>query len=882
MSSMLVNKSPFRKEKSLRSDRSRVQPNPTRRIDRSPGERLAWGMNDDVRAKLESLERRQALLRQELAGLDETLGALKKSLASDPGPPPASPYAPRPAAGVASGDDHSKYAPPPKAAPVPPSVPHAPPDSDWKYAPPSEAVRVPPPVPAPEPVAVAVPSPAPQPAQAALPVPPPLPPQAGESSLEMRVGTVWLARIGIVIVLTGLVFLANYAWQSLLANFGCFAKLGVLYMAGGILCAAGWWIGRGRESLKSYAGVLIAGGAAAIYYTTYAAHYVPSLKVIESPLLAGVLLVAIAGIIGWLADRRNSQSTAGLAILLAFYASAVNPLAWFTLFSNTVLAIAAVVLMVRKRWMTVPFVALAATYWSYLYWRLAENWKFWEAGPQDGDADLTMRLAFLSVYWLTFTAGAFLTAGPKVSGAARIVFSTLNDAAFFSLAAIAISSAHHDSLWLVALVFGLLQAGLTFASRTVHGPGSPVTAAWLAKALFFLTLAILIRFTGNSLAIILAVECSLLVFAASKLPSRVLATAGPLAGILAMLAALVSLSGTGSAAALLVAALLVGNAWYCGRLPVFSLRAAVLALSGAATGAAAVVQLLPGAWEPAGPACLGLALVASLPLHRCKEMGFAGMLAACWSALMLAAALRSAGSVPSLVALGLMAATAVAGPLVAGTDKSIRVPGGILSVAVTLLFWAWIKTCLPENMQFWPAALLAAAALALCHGKPLRQAVAVILTLASLSLFADHGVGPHARFAAPDLFGCLLLLAGERLSRAATIPAGLPRFAGIAGLLALLAWVTSAVRFFHDPIPVTAAWAILALVVFFAGFVLRARLLRLGGLGILALALCHIFLFDVWRLDLPFRILSFLILGSVLLVLGYLYNRYEERIRRWL
>lgn len=841
-------------------------------------------MNDDVRAKLESLERRQALLRQELAAMDETLGVLKKSLQSDPCPPPIPPLAPCSTPEAAPEDDHSKYAPPPRV--VPASVPEVPPDS--KYAPPSEAAPVfppvPPSIPVPEPAPMVKPSPAPapQPAKAALPVPPPLPSQPKESSLEMRVGTVWLARIGIVIVLTGLVFLANYAWQSLVANFGSFAKLGVLYMAGGVLCAAGWWIGRGRESLKSYAGVLIAGGAAAIYYTTYAAHYVPSLKVIDSPLFAGVLLVAIAGVIGWLADRRNSQSTAGLAIILAFYASAVNPLTWFTLFSNAVLAIAAVALMIRKRWMTVPFVALAATYWSYLYWRLAENWKFWEVGSQGGDADLTMRLAFLSVYWLTFTAGAFITAGPKVSGAARIVFSTLNDAAFFSLAAIAISSAHHDSLWLVALVFGLLQAGLAFASRTVHGPGTPVAAAWLAKALFFLTLAILIRFTGNSLAIILAVECSLLVFAASKLPSRVLAAAGPLAGILAMLAALVSLSGSGSAAALLVATLLLGNAWYCGRLPVFSLRAAVPALSGAVTGAAAVVQLLPDAWEPAGPACLGLALVAALPLHRCKEMAFAGMLTACGSALMLAATLQSTGLGPSLVALGLMAATAVAGPLVAGTDKTVRVPGGVLAVAVTLLFWAWTKTHLPESMQFWPMALLAAVTLALCHGKPLRQAVAVILTLASLSLFADHGVGPHASFATPDLFGCLLLLAGERLSRAATVPAGLPRFAGIAGLLTLLAWVTSAVRFFHDPIPVTAAWAILALVVFFTGFVLRARLFRLGGLGILALALCHIFLFDVWRLDLPFRILSFLILGSVLLVLGYLYNRYAERIRRWL
>ena len=68
----------------------------------------------------------------------------------------------------------------------------------------------------------------------------------------------------------------------------------------------------------------------------------------------------------------------------------------------------------------------------------------------------------------------------------------------------------------------------------------------------------------------------------------------------------------------------------------------------------------------------------------------------------------------------------------------------------------------------------------------------------------------------------------------------------------------------------------------FAGFLLRARIFRLGGLGILALALCRIVLVDVWLLDLPLRILSFLVLGSVLLLLGYLYNRYANRIRQWL
>ena len=798
-------------------------------------------MNDDVRARLDALERRQSLLRQELAGLDETLADLKLSLRY--GPPPASPQ-------------------PPEPLPVSPPVP--------------------PPAPPPLPVKAAVEPESVAPVVTAAPPPIPAVFQAPESSLEMRVGTVWLARIGIVIVLTGLVFLANYAWKSLVENFGAVAKLGLLYLAGGTLCATGLLIERGRESLRSYARILIAGGLAAIYYTTYAAYYVPSLKVIGSPLVAGLLLVAIAGVIGWMADRRNSQSTAALAIFLAFYASAANPIAYFTLSSNAILVVAAVVLMARKRWMAVPFLALAATYWSYFAWQFALNWKFWEVHVS-GDHDLALRLCFLSVYWIIFSVGAFLATGPKMAGAVRVVFSTLNDAAFFCLAAFAISHVHHDSLWIVSLVFGLVQLGLSLAARQVYGPGTPTGSAWLAKGLFFLTLAILIRFTGNSLAIILAIECSLLVFAASQLPSRVLAAAGPVAGILAMLAGMASLSESGTAgAAGLVAVLLAANAWFCGRRPDISPRSLILALGGAALGFAILVNQLPDEWESAGAAFLGLVLVAGLPFHKCRELAFAGLLAAAGSAMVGFGMLESAGPRASLLALGLLSATAVAGPLVGRGDKVITIPSGVLAIAATLLFWAWVNTYIPESHRFWLVALASTIALSLSRERPLRQAVATILAVAALLIFLWHSVGSDARYAPWDLFGCLLLLGGERLARAVRAPVGLARFAGVAGVIALFVWVTSAVRFYHDPIPLTAAWALVALALFFAGFMLRDRIYRLGGLGILALALCRIVLVDVWLLDLPLRILSFLVLGSVLLLLGYLYNRYADRIRQWL
>jgi uncharacterized membrane protein len=57
---------------------------------------------------------------------------------------------------------------------------------------------------------------------------------------------------------------------------------------------------------------------------------------------------------------------------------------------------------------------------------------------------------------------------------------------------------------------------------------------------------------------------------------------------------------------------------------------------------------------------------------------------------------------------------------------------------------------------------------------------------------------------------------------------------------------------------------------------------RWVGLGVLAFALGRVVFFDVWKLQTVYQILSFMALGIVLLVLGFIYSKYQEKIREWL
>ena len=80
----------------------------------------------------------------------------------------------------------------------------------------------------------------------------------------------------------------------------------------------------------------------------------------------------------------------------------------------------------------------------------------------------------------------------------------------------------------------------------------------------------------------------------------------------------------------------------------------------------------------------------------------------------------------------------------------------------------------------------------------------------------------------------------------------------------------------------TAGWSMLALAFFTASIALRERIYRYLGLGVLAGALGRVVIIDVWKLEPLYRILSFMALGIVLLVLGFIYNKYQEKLKEWL
>jgi len=76
------------------------------------------------------------------------------------------------------------------------------------------------------------------------------------------------------------------------------------------------------------------------------------------------------------------------------------------------------------------------------------------------------------------------------------------------------------------------------------------------------------------------------------------------------------------------------------------------------------------------------------------------------------------------------------------------------------------------------------------------------------------------------------------------------------------------------------AWALEGLVVTGAGFLFRTRSLRFSGLGLLALGLAMTLYRTFRYADTPGRIISFIVLGVVLLLISFGYARYRDSIRK--
>ncbi len=388
--------------------------------------------------------------------------------------------------------------------------------------------------------------------------------KAEAGSLEMQLGTYWFVRIGVVLLLTGAGILAYYK-KHFFFDLSPLTKVCGLYVLSALMGGVGFWLQRAKENYKNYGQVLVAGGFSGVYFTTYAAHIIEPVKVITDPTVALLLLLAWGGFMVWVADRLKSETLALFAIGASYYATYV-PLIHsggvshsVILASNLILAVAAVVFMLRNRWLKMPVISMAAAYTGFLVWRLRVS----------EDPSLALVLMFACSLWVVYTAAVFLSRHEDFDDKKRSLFLTVNNAAMFGLLTWEVLRHDQSQFWILSMALGAVFLGCALASVRLLRDQPLSRNSYLTQGLVLLSLGLMAtQFSDSIKGPIFAAESVVLLCMAIRLKNVIFQGAAFIAAAIAVFYGFSDISsGSGNyfVSGLSIGAFLLFDAWLCHR-----------------------------------------------------------------------------------------------------------------------------------------------------------------------------------------------------------------------------------------------------------------------------------------------------------------------------
>lgn len=226
-----------------------------------------------------------------------------------------------------------------------------------------------------------------------------------KSDIEMDLGKFWLNKIGIIIFSLGVAFLLTYT----LARFGPAAKILTGYLTAAVLFILGIKLEK-RENFINYGRVLLGGGWAIIYFTTYAMYHFEASKIISSQLLDLTLLAVVAfGIIAH-SLRYKSETLTAITLFIGYITSVLGDVGYFTLISAALLGLVALVMVYKMQWSKFIFLGIILTYLTHFVWVIKQiSFSRIPVGYLNVEnVFFHFDAGFLLIYWLLFTAAVHL------------------------------------------------------------------------------------------------------------------------------------------------------------------------------------------------------------------------------------------------------------------------------------------------------------------------------------------------------------------------------------------------------------------------------------------------------------------------------------------
>jgi hypothetical protein len=310
----------------------------------------------------------------------------------------------------------------------------------------------------------------------------------------------WLGRIGITALVIGLGFLLNY-WVPHLEKGG---KAALAYTLSAVLLGLGVW-GEKSERYRNLARVVLGGGWAATYGTTYALHHADAMRLVGPEVGFALLFVVAAGIVAH-SLRYNSQVVTGFAYVLGFVTVVLGRINLGTVVASALLAASLVVVLWKRKWYWLEPVGIAATYGVHWLWLQQE---FSRLLDREQFTDFGASAALLTAYWLLFTASHFLREDREPGQRRWLTTAFLLNAAGYLLVMGYQSLYPELSFWFL-LGVGAAYLALAVLSRWLNRRLGFLLCSTLGAALVLV--AIPYKFSGARLEYIWLIEAEVFLF----------------------------------------------------------------------------------------------------------------------------------------------------------------------------------------------------------------------------------------------------------------------------------------------------------------------------------------------------------------------------------
>jgi Predicted membrane protein (DUF2339) len=321
------------------------------------------------------------------------------------------------------------------------------------------------------------------------------------SALEETLGTNWLNKLGIIILVVGVALFGIYELNAL----GPGGKAAISFAASLLLLIAGILLEK-QETYRLLGRTFIGGGWALLFFSTYGIYHVGAMRILNSLPLDSILMLLVAVAMAVHTLRYRSQFVTGLAFLLGYTTVALSHDTVYSLSAGVILAIGLVIIVLKMDWFELEVFGILSSYLNHLYWLyqiLGVN-----GARGRAFASYHASLGMLVFYWLTFRISYLLRSihsefEEHVSTTAALLNTLL------LLALLKFQSVDPQYAYLALLVVGALEftlaqlpvtrrrrqafvlltvmgAALMLAAPPFHYSGNNVAVLWLLGAEIFL------------------------------------------------------------------------------------------------------------------------------------------------------------------------------------------------------------------------------------------------------------------------------------------------------------------------------------------------------------------------------------------------------------